>query len=609
MAVVWKFGLCDLAGVNIGEVVNAYDRTLNLPLNGNPTAQFRIRLDDPLADEIISRNGDCLVKVYQTVAGTPTLRFIGDILTVEEGGPVKDGEGVSITVTAAGPLWRLSKRLLGIPYPGVNPNWSSVEADEIIRQWLDQVNANSDTGIREGTFDVLYETDFGPAYLKPMSEGLIEMQASKVPPPVGTPAVYTARDDFTLNPGLLHLALTDGDGTQWDCDDTAVGLGMVVYDPGNYAYRNGGVGSDPSYATGAWCVSGTGNHGSVLVGVDYQLAAGYSSGPNLYAGVFARYVDQDHWLLAFIDLQSNALLLRKKNGAGTDVSWETFTFSPGGIAASTRYAIRLKVDDGGNYAVWHWAPGSGDAGDPIIQGRDSALSSTGALATGKVGFYDCLTTATASDRNYYNFFAQADPTPQSFDFEIAPIEPTADVAGYPGTLPVIGTMNISYQIGTSKPEVIFEYGSGNRSSKGYKRIIDRNGLVNIAYVLPEGFEGGVTTAGELALASDQIAIDARGTFEEVVPADFGDSQLRQALAESHVNVRKIPRHVITFEPSENANVFGTDFIVGDFVTGRATVMVNGVKTTRFNALFRVYGVEISVNDEGKADVVPSLVPA
>lgn len=603
MAVTWKFGLCDLAGVNIGEVVNAYDRTLNLPLNGNPTAQFRIRLDDPLADEIITRNGDCLVKVYQ---GT-TLRFIGDILTVEEGGPVKDGEGVSITVTAAGPLWRLSKRLLGIPYPGVNPNWSSVEADEIIRQWLDQVNANSDTGIREGTFDVLYETDFGPAYLKPMSEGLIEMQASKVPPPVGTPATYSARDDFTNGPSVMHTTPSDGDLTLWRCNDTTPGTNMWLYDPTPYAYRALGAGSDPSYATGAWCVSGTGNHGSVLVGVDYQSAAGYASGPNLYAGVFARYTDQNNWLLAFIDLQSNALLLRK-NIAGSNPSWETFTFSPGGIAASTRYAIRLKVDDGGNYAVWHWAPGSGGPGDPIIQGRDSTLSSTGTLwgtGGGEVGFYDCLTTATATDRNYYNFFAQDDPSPQSFDFEIAPIEPTADVAGYPGTLPTIGTMNVRYQIGTSKPEVIFEYGSGNRSSKGYKRIIDRNGLVNIAYVLPEGFEGGVTTAGELALDSDQISVDARGTFEEVVPADFGNSQLRQALAESHVDVRKIPRHVITFEPSDQAPVFGTDYIVGDFVTGRGKI--NGV--VRFNALFRVYGVEISVNDEGKADVVPSLVPA
>jgi hypothetical protein len=210
-------------------------------------------------------------------------------------------------------------------------------------------------------------------------------------------------------------------------------------------------------------------------------------------------------------------------------------------------------------------------------------------------------TAFTIARTFDNPFQSAYPGPQSFDFEIAPQEPASDTVPYPGNLPVIGNLNVSYQIGTTKPHAVFEYGTGARSAKRFNRVINREGMVNQAYVLPPGFP----ESEDIRISTNWTSIedDNRGALVEVVPSDVSDSQLRQALADAHQQIRGVPRQIITFEPSPTGPQFGTDYIVGDFVTGRAKVEGN----SRFNATFRVYKVEISVDDEGKAEVVPTVV--
>lgn len=597
----WKFGLCDLAGAPIGEVLNATERRLTLPLNGLPTASFKLRLDDPLANQISDRDGDCLVKVYQG----STLRFIGDITTVEESG---EGESQSLVVNAAGPLWRLQKRLVGISATGATLGYTAIAANTILVEQLTTANTAHDTGIRTGTVDTLYETNAGPWGFKPVAELYADMQSSKVPYPIADPPSVTVQDDFNISHHTVGNLTGAGNTLSLPVGQTWTGFG----DADDFQIQSGGTYSDVAYrgavsdSPSRFEIAGTNSIGSVLVGVDYETNGAPLVGHDWKGGVFARYTDADHLVYLYPNLFDNTLTLTKVNGVGTAGPIGQYTWATGaGLAANTRYSLRLLIDDSGNFTCWNYATATGDIGAPKIWGSNADLASTGALATGQVGMFDGCASASPLDRFYDNFFATPDPVPQSFDFELAPSEPTADTnqSGVVGAGLKIASLNIRTAIGTTKPAAIFEYGTGGRTVKSYRRITDRNGLCNQAYSL-----GGADNI-DVRSSTDFTSITARGLFQEVVtPLDLAsdeNSLLRQAWADANVNIRKVPRELITFEPSENAPGYGsgaTEYLVGDTVTGRA--IVNG--DVRFNGTSRVYGVDISVDDEGKATITPTL---
>ena len=61
----------------------------------------------------------------------------------------------------------------------------------------------------------------------------------------------------------------------------------------------------------------------------------------------------------------------------------------------------------------------------------------------------------------------------------------------------------------------------------------------------------------------------------------------------------------TFTPAVGVGPeFNVDYEVGDVVTARAQTDAG----TRFNAAFRVYGVEVTLDDEGQASYELNLVP-
>jgi hypothetical protein len=279
--------------------------------------------------------------------------------------------------------------------------------------------------------------------------------------------------------------------------------------------------------------------------------------------------------------------------------------SPAGFEENTWYSVRLLVQDTGDWTVWLYPTAQANVGGgptPIMYGQNDDLATGGQIASGKMAWGDENVTAFTIARSFDNPFQSLYTGPQSFDYEIAPQEPAADAVPYPGSMPVIGELNVVSQIGTTRDNAIFEYGTGSRSARSYKRVINREGMVTKAYVLPPGFpdDSDIRTTPSAFVSSN---ITARGLLEEVVPTDASDSQLRQAWADANERIRGGARQIITFEPSSTAPEFGTDYIVGDFITGRAKV--NG--SARFNALFRVYAVEINVDENGKADVIPTLV--
>jgi hypothetical protein len=785
----WTFGLCELDGTALGEIPWAFDRRLTLSLNGLPVASVRLRLDDPLVDQVVDLNGDVLLKVYQD----STLRFIGDLTTLEEVSRAEENKPPSVVMNFAGPLWRLQKRLAGKA-----AELSPVdERGQIGWTLIDTTNDERDTGIRQGTIGTTAVATAGPWRYKPVAEALTEMAAAEVYPFEPT---TLARDDFGFDGQLVGRVAPLG-GT-WagvgDADDfvgtgtvsdLAVGrsnvsdtapridylstdygsimveaalrttdaaagsaLGVVArfQDASNYVlcylFPSGGsvkiekmvagvqtlieatapgtvlagsfytlrlwidtggnykvwfvptgtadIGAavldgtdvDLDEATGpldtgrvglydhnptatahsrtydafvatpghqrrddfgfsgnlntrtlptsqTWGGAGSGGDfggqgtttelgiertnpgdsdvnsgryapvsGSVSGAVYVQTAAMIDIGPYVgKLGVLARYTDTNNWVMATIDpgntdsLTYSHISIRKRVGGTVTV---LATSGPVPIDASL-YNIRLAIDASGNYAVFFWPNGVSDPAAPILTGTDAqlAVGSGASVESGQVGLYDANTSALSVTRTFDAFLSDSFTGTlawQTLNFELVPTEPTTDSEGVQ-----IATYNASSTIGTAK-DVVFEYG-GNKAIRSYRRVLSREGLLNQGISLPETFP----TSTDVRVKSDGASIAARGLFEEVVPSDVGDASLREALAAAHVAIRKDARQIITFEPSSNAPVFGTDYIVGDTVTGRATAL----GTVRFNGTFRVYAVEISIDETGKETIQPTLVPS
>ena len=180
-----------------------------------------------------------------------------------------------------------------------------------------------------------------------------------------------------------------------------------------------------------------------------------------------------------------------------------------------------------------------------------------------------------------------------FDFVFDPLEPSTGN---------VGSLRTAVTIGTSKPEAIFEYGTGKNNVLSYKRQITRDGLCNFAYVSPPGFPDN--TADTVTTSSNATSITARGRFEALIPSDLITAAARQSIADLHVTLRKQARQRIEFVPGLSAPQFVTDYSVGDTVTARAEHPANSI---RFNVTFRVYGVAITLDDEGAESTALTLI--
>lgn len=106
----WSWILTDSAFNPIGEILNAKEMKLALPLNKINTASFNIRLDNPFAQQISSDLG--YIKIYRN----KQLLFFGPLITVAE---VSEGENASIQINAAGPEWIFSQRYSGKSASGI----------------------------------------------------------------------------------------------------------------------------------------------------------------------------------------------------------------------------------------------------------------------------------------------------------------------------------------------------------------------------------------------------------------------------------------------------------------------------------------------------------
>lgn len=206
-------------------------------------------------------------------------------------------------------------------------------------------------------------------------------------------------------------------------------------------------------------------------------------------------------------------------------------------------------------------------------------------------------------------------TLDGYDFEIRPVPPAA-VAG--GTK--IAEFRTYAARGQTRANTIFEYGTGKLNMRGYRRPRMRESQINRAYSLPQGFpdaamaitppdaegNGGVYQAPVSNDFDASASITTWGLREAVVAGDLTVDDFRKQLCNEHVRIRRNPREQITFDLKTDIEYnFGTDYDVGDVVTGRAKI--NG--SVRFDAAFRVYGIDFTPTDEGVEQIALTVIPS
>lgn len=190
-------------------------------------------------------------------------------------------------------------------------------------------------------------------------------------------------------------------------------------------------------------------------------------------------------------------------------------------------------------------------------------------------------------------------TPEGFDLRIRPVEPATDSLGL-----YYGLLDTAPVIGSDLPDVIFEWGQGTGANVlTYRRPVTREEQANVFYSPPPGFPDNATQQVLTAVDADSIARWRRR--EAVVDVDLAADDYRQKLLDQHKAVRALPRQLITFEPSAGAPQYGVDYGIGDVVGARARWQGR----TRFDARFRVYGVDFTRDKAGKYLSNPQLTPA
>lgn len=165
---MWTFVLTDRAFVPQGEIIDAYDRRVALPLNKLDTLSLKVRLDNPLADRMVTTEG--YIKAYRN----KILRYIGPIISAEE---VASNAEASVAVNSVGAGWVLQKRLVGKSATGRRFT-SAIDRAAIVSTLLGELNAEDETGIVAGSMSSASSVTYTAGPYRPMTEVITELGAS-----------------------------------------------------------------------------------------------------------------------------------------------------------------------------------------------------------------------------------------------------------------------------------------------------------------------------------------------------------------------------------------------------------------------------------------------
>jgi hypothetical protein len=186
------------------------------------------------------------------------------------------------------------------------------------------------------------------------------------------------------------------------------------------------------------------------------------------------------------------------------------------------------------------------------------------------------------------------------EFRVRPTEPTTVPGG--GGWPQLGLLDAVPLLGAERPDVLFQYGTTRANVESYERSRSLDGVANRVYHMPPGWPDG--TLQDFIMRQDATSQTDRGLYEDKVEADISSSTLREQLLDLHLQVRKAHREVVTFKPVTNARPAPIqDYDVGDQIRARAVVSGQ----TRFDAMFRVWGITVTLDPNGNESTDLELI--
>lgn len=195
-----------------------------------------------------------------------------------------------------------------------------------------------------------------------------------------------------------------------------------------------------------------------------------------------------------------------------------------------------------------------------------------------------------------------------FDWYIEPVATpwTSTNANLPG----FGTFRAAAVVGSAKPNVVFEYGTGRRNMRGMNFLQDQTTRANVAWNVSElGSEASAANPSPYLAKSDPTNYGRYGIFEEMAElSSVNNVAMREQYTQEMVNVRKNKRRVLSMTSDIDDGTgrvprFGVDYWLGD------TITAHGVDEgfTLFSGQVRVYSTQVKLNDAGTATYTPILV--
>jgi hypothetical protein len=195
------------------------------------------------------------------------------------------------------------------------------------------------------------------------------------------------------------------------------------------------------------------------------------------------------------------------------------------------------------------------------------------------------------------------------DWEIEPLEPTTNNGA-------IGQLNAAPTLGADKTNALWQFGTGKKNVKSWRHVINPGVLANRAIHLAPGYPDNIAAGVTPEVRYDDGPSQARGLYETVVQGDLQVDNLRQQLVGAHVQLRKQPSQVITFEPrmeiagdiryrpTDDAQGYKEGDLIRFHAQERYPVLDasgNRVGTQvidTVDAIFRVYAITFGLDQEG-----------
>lgn len=167
---MWSFILTDKNYAHVGEIINASERRVARPLSKLDTASLRVRLDNPLADALLSCEG--YVKAYRNGIE----QFAGPVVSAEE---VADNTKATISVNCVSSGWFMQKRLVG-KSPTGRVFGSATDRAAIVATLINELNAetNGEMGLRAGSATSASSVIYTAGPYRPLLEVINELASA-----------------------------------------------------------------------------------------------------------------------------------------------------------------------------------------------------------------------------------------------------------------------------------------------------------------------------------------------------------------------------------------------------------------------------------------------